>query len=587
MIAEDRSILKAAPRAAPTESVMRRSNVLAGVLAWSFTVALLVILGRVGQLQHRPTERVVGRAEARDRLAAIPARRGSLLDRRGRVIAASRVGHRLFADPMLIENVGEFPIHVAHAAELDTAAISRALDRRWRTRYVPLAPLLSDEQLAKVRDLNLPGIAWQPRAVRHYPHGPLAGQLIGAVGDEQIGLDGLEYQFNTRLTGQSGSMRVLRDASRRAVWIDGGTYQPPTDGDAVRLSIDMVIQAAVESELAAACEKFKAQRAQCIVMSATDGQILAMANWPSFDPSNLRVTPADRRRNQCVTDPYEPGSVFKPFVFAAALAHGVVRTEDQIDCTDTGVYVSAYGRRLHDARPHGQVSSDDVVVVSSNIGMAIIGQRLGALRMYEAVRAFGFGRPTGAKLPGASVGIVNPLAEWNHYSETSVPMGQEIAVTPLQLARGLSAFANDGHIVTPSVFANDAADPILTRAVDSATADHLRDVMRRVVTEGTGRRGRSSMYSIWGKTGTAQIPDRIKGGYQSDQYVASFICGAPFDDPRIVVVVAVHQPDPEIGYYGGTVAAPVARAVVDQTLSYLGVPSSDSDSSARSVATAD
>ena len=569
---------------APNVPIMRHALNWSRGFAWLFTLALIVVLVRVAQLQHRPADNVTIRAEARDGSVTIPARRGSLLDRRGRVIAASRVGYRLFADPALIDDIDEFAAHVSGVTGLDPAVIDQTLDRRWDTRYVPLAALLGDDQMAGVRDISLSGLAWQTRAVRHYPQGALAGQLIGVVGDEHTGLDGVEYQLNRRLTGQPGAMAVLRDASRRAVWIDQRAYQSPADGLSVRLSIDMVVQSIVETQLAAACEEFNAARGQCVVMSTTDGQILAMANWPPFDPANLRTTPVERRRNMCLTDPYEPGSVFKPFVYAATLAHGVATPDEQIDCTDTGFYVSPQGRRLRDARPHGTVRCDDVVVESSNIGMAIIGQRLGAQRMFDTVRAFGFGQPTGARLPGDSIGIVNPLSKWNHYSVTSVPMGQEIAVTPLQLARGLSAFANGGRIVTPSVLADETDQPVYIRATDPATADHVRAVLRRVVTDGTGRRARDSKYQIWGKTGTAQVPDRVRGGYLERQYVASFICGAPFNDPRITVVVTVHQPDPDLGYYGGTVAAPVAREVVDQTLSYLGVTPDNVDRAAQSIA---
>jgi cell division protein FtsI/penicillin-binding protein 2 len=201
-----------------------------------------------------------------------------------------------------------------------------------------------------------------------------------------------------------------------------------------------------------------------------------------------------------------------------------------------------------------------------------VGLRLGGPAMHAAAGEFGFGRNSGVGLPGESAGIVRPLASWNHYSLTSIPMGQEIAVTPIQLVKAFSAFANGGMMATPTLLADEADDPIFEHAIDERTADLTRRVLREVVTDGTGRRARSTRYRIWGKTGTAEIPDRVHGGYIEDGFVASFVCGAPLRNPRLIVAVIVHHPDRAIGHYGGTVAAPPAKSIVEQTLAYLGVP---------------
>jgi cell division protein FtsI/penicillin-binding protein 2 len=302
-----------------------------------------------------------------------------------------------------------------------------------------------------------------------------------------------------------------------------------------------------------------------------NGQLLAMANWPPFDPNEDDRTDFDGRRNACVTDAYEPGSVFKPFIHAYATDTGLASGGTMVDTTTAGVWRTPYRRVLHDAHGHGLVTWDQVLVVSSNIGMAKIAEPMGAKRMHAAVKAFGFGEVSGTGLPGESPGILIDAKDWTKYSLSSVPMGQEIAVTPVQLAKGLSAIANGGLVVSPTILADESIAPIFQRAISKKVADHTRRVMARVVSpEGTGRNAVSDLYRIWGKTGTAQVPG--PGGYKHRTYASSFICGAPLRDPKLVVVVAIHEPNPDIGYYGGVVAAPLAREVVEQVLSYMAVP---------------
>ena len=265
--------------------------------------------------------------------------------------------------------------------------------------------------------------------------------------------------------------------------------------------------------------------------------------------------------------------------------------EQIFDTTTTGFYVTGKGRRLHDAHAHGRITWDQVLVKSSNIGMVMVCQNMTAKRMHAVVRAFGFGRTTNSGLPGEVSGIVNPLKKWNHYSVTSVPIGQEIAVTPLQLTTAFSALANGGYLVNPTILARASTDEdhaqgvaIYERTLSPAVASHTRRVLRRVVTEGTGHRANSDVYAVFGKTGTAQIADRVNGGYLENQYIASFVGGAPLNEPRVVVACIIHKPDVSLGYYGGTVAAPAVRRVIDQTLAYLGVLPKQDISPARSYA---
>lgn len=551
---------------------LRRSLWLGYFGAALVSVVFLALLGRVAQLQYRPPVQLIEETGPRQTTNHLLARRGALLDRKGRRLAVTHVGYRLFVDPQIIEDPDTFSFYLARAIGDDPARIDRLIGANAERRYVVLKPLLDDALIQPVRQLNNRAIGLEPVSVRSYPQGPLAGQVVGFVGTEHRGLDGMEFAFEQRLRGRKGEVRYVRDSKRRPVWVERDAYRPPTHGEDLRLSLDTAVQAITERYLGETCEKHRAKAGEAIVMNAVNGQILAMANWPAYDPAQRGNGDANLRRNRCVTDPYEPGSIFKPFVHSTATMMQIANPTEKIDCTDAGYWVSPAGRHLRDAHGVGEVSWDDVLVNSSNIGMAQVGLRMGKDRMHATLQRFGFGSTTGSGLPGESAGIVNPLGRWNHYSLTSVPMGQEVAVTPLQMVRAFSAFANGGLMPTPTLLADHEATPIYQRAIEPRAADHTRAVLRRVVAEGTGRKAQSDRYRIWGKTGTAQVPDPVKGGFIEDGYTGSFVCGAPLRNPRIVVIVVVHQPDKSLGYYGGVVAAPYAKSIVEDTLEYLGVP---------------
>ncbi len=555
------------------------------VLGVARAFVVLMALGMIGltvrvvQLQTRPLDRVARQIGSRYGRLTLQSRRGCLLDRRGRVLAASRMATRLFVDPALIEDPNTFSEQVGYGLGYDPADLERRIGSRANSRYVRIKQRLDDREVAQVQRLGLRGLSTERYPTRDYPQGPLAGQAIGFVGVDGRGLEGLERWLDGRVSGQTGWVRALRDPRRRPLWVDRDDYLPPVDGQAVRLSLDTTIQWIAETQLAQACQEYRAKSGQLIVMDPATGEILAMANYPPFDPNQFASADADARRNRCVTDVFEPGSIFKPFIWAAATDAGAATPDEKIDCSEIGVYRTPRGRVIHDAHGRGKLTWDGVLVHSSNIGMAIVAQRMEPKQLYDAVRAFGFGSATGSGLPGEVAGIVNPLKRWNHYSVTSVPMGQEIAVTAIQMVTALCAIVNDGYRPRPTILAHggsgDAQSPptlIYEQAVSPATAAHTRQVLRRVVTEGTGRLANSRMYAVLGKTGTAQIADRTNGGYLEDQYVASFVGAAPLNEPRLAVGCFIHRPDPAIGYYGGTVAAPAVRQVIEQSLLYMGVP---------------
>lgn len=560
----------------PIDRSPARVLLVGRVMVILITVALLGLLGRVVQLQTYPQERIASKVGSQRSTSNLPGRRGTILDRRGRVLATTRVAQLLFVDPQLIVDHSSFSEKVGYGLGYDPVEIELAMAARPRSRYIVLDRRLNDQRVELFKRLDLPGLATDPILVRDYPQGPLAGHLIGFVGTDGEGLEGLERTNEKRLAAAPGHVRYLRDARGRALWVEADSYQKQTDGENLRLTIDTVIQSIVESSLAQAVQKYHADSGQLIVMDPATGEILAMANYPPFDPATFNKVKPAVRRNRVVTDVFEPGSIFKPIIWAAATQLGAADPDEIIDTTTTGVHRTSKGRVLHDARPHGRITWDQVLIYSSNIGMSIVAERVGAKNLHEAVTRFGFGKPTGSGLPGEVGGVVHPLKKWTHYSVTSVPMGQEVSVTPLQMVRAFCAIANGGVLLTPTVTPVDGPGsrptPPGVRVLEKRIADYTRSVLRRQITEGGGRKADSKLYDLFGKTGTAQLPNLKQGGYYPDQYVSSFIAGAPADAPRLVVGCFIHKPDKSIGHYGGTVSAPAVMRVIEQSLMYLGVP---------------
>ena len=557
----------------------RRVLIVGRVMIGVVSLILLALIGRVVQLQTRPPEAIAALVDTQFSRQPLPARRGSLLDARGRPIATTRVAQSLFVDPLLIEDPGTFSEYVGYTLDYDPAAIEQKLAARPHSRFIVLDERLSDDRVALLNEFGMPGLGMAPRMVRDYPQGRLASHVIGFVGDDGKGLEGLEMTLDAQLRGEDGHIKYLRDARRRPLWVEPHDYQPNRDGRSLQLTLDLTIQQIAEEELAAAVEQFHAKAGQMIIMRPATGEILAMANLPYFDPNEFGDVNPEVRRNRCVTDVYEPGSIFKPFMWAAITDAGVMKPTTKVDTTDSGYWVTPQGRRLSDVRGHGMCTWDEVLVFSSNIGMGIGGLKMPHKDLRDAIIRFGFGSPTGSQLPGEVGGKVTSPRRWSHYSQTSVTMGYEVGVTAMQLLTAFAAIANDGTWVQPSILVGDPnaprTPPQSRRAISPAAAVHTRSVLGRVVTEGTGRKARSDLYTIYGKTGTAHVAHTGgQRGYMPDQYISSFLAGAPLERPEIVVLCSIHRPDKSIGHYGGTVAAPAVKNVIERTLTYLGVPPS-------------
>jgi cell division protein FtsI (penicillin-binding protein 3) len=553
---------------------IRRVGTAAGALVCAL---LVLVLGRVAHLQVSPDPRlarVVGVPFSRT--PEIP-RRGSLVDRRGRPLALSTIGQRLFIDPALVEDLRTIALDVTALIGGDPTEIDKRLQARPASRYIVVRDLLEDWQADAIRGARLRGVGLEPRPVRHHTAGAVAARLVGRVGVDQTGLSLLEHRFDDTMQGTPGGMTYLRDVRGRPLWVEPDQYQPSRPGDVVRLSIDLAIQAEAERRLEEEVERVNAGGGRIVVMDAATGELLALHDVlrsrrgaEDFAPDPQRDLDPSLGRNRCATDPYEPGSTFKPFVWATALELGRVTLDQHLDTPASGVHRTPYGRVVRDVHAAESSTLREVLVHSQNSGMAIIAEHMTHRDMQSVMRRFGFGERTACGLPGESSGIVTGPRDWSKYTQTSVAMGYEVGVTALQMVRAFSAFCRDGTMAAPRL--TTAGDfTVIARAIEPATVRATREALRDVIESPSRKAIQSTRYVMFGKSGTAMLT-RKEGGYHDDRYISSFIAGAPFADPRIVVLCVIDDPDRAVAHFGTAVAGPVVRDIADFTLEYLGVP---------------
>ncbi len=546
---------------------------------------------RLAFLQQRPSE-------------AIPAYRGDVRTADGVILARSVICKSAFAEPRRLDGDDDpdvEPEKVAAAAD----AIGRALGydqgriRALRVRLLNprvaafcwIERRLEPERAARLAAAKVPGVGFREEYRREYPGGPLAAHLIGLVeldGDGEIaGRSGIEKAFDRDLAGVRGYRELLRDGAGRRFFAadedDRGAEILPEHGATVTLTIDAAVQRAVEGALERACLAWKPDGASAIVLRVRDGAVLALACRPTYDPSRLAdtVTPA-AIRNRAIENVFEPGSILKPLVLAAALDAGVIATlEEAFTCAKSRVF----GRKLvtdeGDGPALGTVPVSEVMVYSSNVGMVQVAERLGPARLRDLLLRCGFGEPLGTFLPYEAGGHIRSAEAWKYQDTVSVGMGYAVNLTQVQIASAFAALAGDGVRFRPRLI-QDLSDArgriyrafppeVLGRVVEAETAARLRPVLAEVVRRGTGRRARMEGYEIAGKTGTAKKIDPVTGRYVTGQYVASFCAYAPADRPEIVVIVSVDHPRGDPKPFGGKVAAPVVREILEEVLPYLGV----------------
>lgn len=503
--------------------------------------------------------------------------RGPILDRNGRELAVSMTLDSIFADPALVEDPAGAAAVLAPVLDLSEQELLQKL--RLERRFVWLQRQVDPATSEAVQDLGLRGVRATPEAQRHYPNGELAGQLIGFVGVDGNGLEGLEARYDEILMGEKETYAVLRDGRRRNITPDGVLVKRSTEGHSIQLTIDRQIQFIAERALDRAVEEYTPHSALAIVMDPRNGDVLAMANVPEFDLNHFGDYERATYRNHAISDTFEPGSIMKPFLFAAALDAGMVTPGELFDC-ENGNY--RIGRNtIHDTHDYEQLSLEEVLQVSSNIGSAKIADRLGAEALHGYYTSAGFGRSTGIDLTAESGGILRDWRSWRRIGLATHAFGQGVSVTGVQLAAALSALANGGTLYRPRIIDEvrdrdgnlvDAPEPVVVDHVFTADAAALvRGMMGLVVEEGgTGTRARLDHYTCGGKTGTAQKVNSETGRYDRSMWVSSFTGFAPLEHPRVVVVVVVDEPHG--AHYGGTVAGPVFKEIATRSLQTLGVP---------------
>jgi cell division protein FtsI (penicillin-binding protein 3) len=552
---------------------VRSRLVLVAAVGAGWVVLIALRLYQLQVLQH---DRYVAKAERQQqRVVTLDPPRGTIYDAAGRELAVSVQVDSVYAVPPEVQDPPATARALAGAvAGLDASRLARQLGADREFAWV--ARKLDPPSAAAVRRLALPGIYFLPESKRYYPMRELAAQVLGYVGTDNHGLAGLELLYDKTVAGRPGVRTVLRDARRGTVVSPDLSSAEPEPGRDLYLTLDAAVQHVVERELAKAVEERGAKRGSAVFLDPATGGVLAMASYPAFDPNDFGSYPEGRWRNRAIMDVYEPGSTFKVVTAAAALESGVVRAEDEFDCEMGGITV--YGIHIRDHKPYGRLTFAQVVAKSSNVGVIKASLLIGGERLYQTIRGFGFGRPTGIDLPGESAGILHPLASWQPITKCYLAFGQGLSVTPLQLATAVAAVANEGNLPRPYVVAamggargrepRYAAPPVVGHPIAPATARELTRLLEGVVTDGTGRGAAIAGYRVAGKTGTAQIP--VSGGYSHSAHLPSFVGFAPADRPALVGVVAIDEPQ-GIAYYGGQVAAPVFGAVARQVLLYLGV----------------
>ena len=558
-------------RASVPRTPSRRLYIFAALLfLW-----ILVICFRLVRLQIVKYGDFVQRAQRQqNRTIPVEPRRGNIYDRNGYALAMSIDVDSVFAVPSEVHDQETTAAVLGKVLDMDPQEIMARLQSNRNFAFIKRK--IDADTANRVRELNLRGIYFRKEPKRFYPKRELAAQVLGYVGMDDEGLGGLEREFDDDLRGIPGQELISIDARRK--WFSR-VERPPDPGQNLVLTIDQTIQYIAEKELDQGMEDTKAIAGTVVVENPRTGEILALANRPTFNPNVFNSVPAEALKNRAVSDIYEPGSVFKIVTYSAAIDQHVVTPEDHVDCQHGSIDV--FGMKIHDHESLGVVTIAEALAHSSDVAAIKVGMKLGDQRLYHYIHDYGFGQQTGIELPGETRGMAKPVSRWSKVSIGAISMGQEIGVTPLQTISLVSTIANDGMYTPPRIVASELppdskALPVVFhpaqqhRVVTTMTAAQMKKMMEGVVLFGTARRAILEGYTIAGKTGTAQKVDPATGAYSKTKYVASFIGFAPVNTPAITIAVILDSP---VGLHqGGQVCAPVFKRIAQQVLEYLHVP---------------
>jgi len=540
------------------------------LLRFVFIVFLVLVGGKAVALASSSENLTRIAREQQTANVVLPARRGAILDRNGRELAVGKPAQTVFATPYLLDDPKAAARSLCVALQMTRKKERRALERALATPGSGFAYVarIVDPALAKAAlALDLPGVGAYAEEERSYPMKGSAAQVLGFAGVDGDGLAGVEMEYDEQLAGIAGSEVIVRDPAGHTLRTVRETQ--PASGQTVRLTLDEDIQYTAEDVLEHTVRSSLATAATAIVMDPRSGEILAMANVPKVKDNAFGRKPAFDR-NRCVTDIYEPGSIFKLVTISGALADGLVKPTTKFTLQPS---LTLYDRTINESHARGTVtySVREILQWSSNVGAVTIGMKMGKQRLLKWMDAFGFARPTGVDFPGEAAGIVPPADQWSGTSIVNIPMGQGIAVTPIQMAVAFSTVANNGVAVKPRLIAQvgDAVydDVVKRRVIPASVARDVRSMLATAVAEGTGAKAQIPGYEVAGKTGTAEKALPGGGGYSKTDYVASFIGMVPADHPRLVVLVAVDSPRTSI--YGGDIAAPAVQRIMRFALQQL------------------
>ncbi len=539
---------------------------------------MLIVCARLVYLQFSQHEGLANRARQQQQNAIETSpQRGELLDRQGRQLARSVQTVSLFLDPFGLD-LGQLECTAQQLSQLLGMNYKELLSefREAQTanrRFIWIARRLDADRANQLVAMNLPGLQSVLEPKRYYPNGSLAAHVLGYVGLDGDGLGGLERSYNSKIAGEPGRLFLEKDAS-------GKPYQSyeiaSKPGQTVVLTIDQSIQYQAEQALNNAVKTSRAKSGTVIVLDPRSGEILALANAPTFDPNQVAASPAETRSNWALQNIYEPGSTFKVVAFSAALEKKLARVDDHIDCQMGAITVA--GRVVHDHKPFGTLTIAEALAKSSNVAAIKLGLRVGDETMYDYMRSYGFGSKTGIELPGETAGLLRKVERWQPSSIGSIAIGQEVGVTPVQMVAAFGALANNGVRIAPHIIRevrNEAgavvyqSQPEQRRVISSETAIALRGMLEGVTLRGTAKQAQLDGYSAAGKTGTAQKIDPKTRAYSATKFVASFVGFAPVSNPQVVIIVVIDEPGG--AYHGGDVAAPIFREVAEQILPILGV----------------
>jgi cell division protein FtsI (penicillin-binding protein 3) len=509
------------------------------------------------------------------RTLKLPAKRGEIVDRYGHVLAYSVDADSIAADPSDIENPDEVSRLVCGALDACSGQQRQLMAERLRgkSQFAYLARQVSPGEASRVRALDIPGVLFFKESRRYYPKKELAAHLLGYVGIDNLGLAGLESTFDDKIRGREGRMLLQRDGKRTAM--SKREERPPTAGEGLELTIDEYLQFIADRELRIGVQENAAVGGTAIIMQPQTGEILALANWPTFNPNDFNAADAVSRRNRAIQDTYEPGSTFKVVTASAAIQEGIIKTTDLVDCNPGSI---TFGSRvIRDTHHYGLLPFIDVIAKSSNVGAIKVGQRLGAERLGRYINRFGFGQALAPDFRGESPGIVWNPARLDPSALASVSMGYQVGVTPLQMATAVSVVANGGELIEPRVVRafiqngrrEEVPTKVLRRAITPDTAATLTEIMEAVVERGTAKKFVDvAGYTVAGKTGTAS--KLVNGRYSKSDYNASFVGFVPSRKPALTIVVVIDSPHAK-GYYGATVSGPVFSRIAEAALRHLGI----------------